>query len=55
MAIAGLAATVAIVGAAAVTMRFVMHSEPVAATSRASSGTLTPRAPSAMVWRNAAP
>jgi hypothetical protein len=55
MAIAGLAATVAIVGAAAVTMRFVMHSEPVAARSRASSGTLTPRAPSAVVWRNAAP
>ena len=50
MAIAGLAATVAVVGAVAVAMRLVMHSEPVAATSHASSGTLTPRAPSAMVW-----
>jgi len=50
VAIAALAATTAVAGAAAVAMRFVMHSEPVAATSRPSSGPLTPRAPAAMVW-----
>ena len=44
---AALAATIAVAGAAALAMRFVMHGEPLAATSRPSSGALTPRAPSA--------
>ena len=50
MTIAALSATIAVAGAAAVAMRFVMRSEPIAATSLPSSGPLTPRAPSGMVW-----